>query len=116
MEGSGSRRAGVDLLALDQWEAQKNRLRKLTDGGTELALSLDRSIQLHDGDVLHWDEATATAIVARIALSEVMVVDLRGLAGAEPDGAGADRGRARPRARQPALAGRGEGRRASTCR
>jgi urease accessory protein len=74
----------VDTLSLDQWEAQKNRLRKLTDGGVEVALSLDRAVRMHDGDVLHWDEAGATAIVARIALGEVMVVDLGGVAGAEP--------------------------------
>ena len=30
------------LLALDQWEAQKSRLRKPTTGGVELAVSLDR--------------------------------------------------------------------------
>jgi urease accessory protein len=77
--------ATVDLLPLDQWEAQKNRLRKVTEGGTEVALSLDRSTRLRDGDVLHHDAATATAIVARIALGEVMVVDLRGLAGAPPE-------------------------------
>lgn len=34
--------AKVDDLVLDQWEAQKSRLRKATSLGTELALSLSR--------------------------------------------------------------------------
>ena len=46
--------------ALDQWEAQRSRLRKTTEGGVELAISLDRSVQLRDGDILDWDEARRT--------------------------------------------------------
>jgi urease accessory protein len=68
--------ARVDSLPLDQWEAQKSRLRKQTVDGIEIALSLGRSRRLRDGDILHWDEPAATAIVARIQLGEVMVVDL----------------------------------------
>ena len=33
--------AVVDVLSLDQWEAQKSRLRRTTIGGRELAVSLD---------------------------------------------------------------------------
>jgi len=68
--------AAVDWLMLDQWEAQKSRLRKRTAGEVELALSLDRNTHLHDGDVLVWDEAARQAILARVELKEVMVVDL----------------------------------------
>ena len=32
----------IDSLTMDQWEAQKNRFRKVSDGGVELAVSLDR--------------------------------------------------------------------------
>ncbi|MEU8263672.1 urease accessory protein UreE [Micromonospora sp. NPDC048999] len=74
------RAARVDQLMLDQWEAQKNRLRKRTTDGVELALSLGRGNRLRDGDVLHWDESASSAIVARIQLGEVMVVDLGRLA------------------------------------
>jgi urease accessory protein len=69
----------VDTLPLDQWEAQKSRLRKQTADGAEVALSLRRGGRLRDGDVLHWDEEAVTAIVARIQLGDVMVVDLTGL-------------------------------------
>jgi urease accessory protein len=71
--------AQVDLLRLDQAEAQKSRLRKATDGGVEVAISLDRGTQLRDGDVLFWDEARDTAIVARVDLKEVLVIDLSAL-------------------------------------
>lgn len=68
--------ATIDWLELDQWEAQKSRLRKATVADVELALSLDRNSHLHDGDVLMWDEASRSAVVARISLREVMIIDL----------------------------------------
>jgi urease accessory protein len=68
--------AHVDWLVLDQWEAQKSRLRKATEHDVELALALDRNTHLHDGDILVWNEAERSAIVARIHLKEVMVIDL----------------------------------------
>jgi len=71
--------ATLDWLALDQWEAQKSRLRKLSQNGIDLAISLPRGILLRDGDVLVWDEARQAAIVARVNLKEVMVVELGAL-------------------------------------
>jgi urease accessory protein len=71
--------ARVDVLRLDQAEAQKSRLRRVTEGGAEVAISLDRGTQLRDGDILAWDEARQTAIVARVDLNEVLVIDLRSL-------------------------------------
>ena len=44
--------ATVDAFELDHWEAQKNRLRKKTRGGQELAVSLDRGTFMRDGDDL----------------------------------------------------------------
>ena len=71
--------ARVDVLLLDQAEAQKSRLRKTTDGGVEVAISLDRGTQLRDGDILLWDEVRRTAIVARVDLKDVLVIDLGAL-------------------------------------
>jgi urease accessory protein len=71
--------ARVDVLPLDQAEAQKSRLRKVTEGGAEVAISLDRGAQLRDGDILAWDEARRSAIVARVDLKEVLVIDLGAL-------------------------------------
>ena len=108
--------AAVDELALDHWEAQKNRFRKKTAGGVELAVSLDRGTFMRDGDVLLWDAKAARAVVARISLRDVMIIHLDGMAGAPPEIAHAHLRRARPRARQPALARPGEGQPACTCR
>lgn len=68
--------AHLDLLLLDQWEAQKSRLRRFTTHGAEIAVSLDRGVQLRDGDVLVWDEDRNQATIARIALKDVMVVEV----------------------------------------
>lgn len=73
------RSARVDELRLDRAEAQKSRLRKSTSHGTDVAVSLDRETRLRDGDVLYWDDRGRRAIVARVDLEDVMVIDLSAL-------------------------------------
>lgn len=73
--------AEVDLLELDQWEAQKNRFRKATTGGRIMAVALERGQDLRDGDILDWNDAERKAVVCRVRLCPVMVVDMHGLAG-----------------------------------
>lgn len=75
----------MDVLSLDQWEAQKSRLRRTTIGGRELAVSLDRGIQLQDGDILLWDEPANTVVVARINLKDVLEIDLSALVDVTPE-------------------------------
>jgi len=70
--------ATLDHLHLDQWEAQKNRFRKKSEGGVELAVSLERNSHLHNGDILVWDAAARKAIVAQIQLQDVLVIQLSG--------------------------------------
>jgi urease accessory protein len=70
----------IDLLPLDHWEAQKNRFRKKTESGLEIAVSLDRGAFMRDGDVLMWDDSARRAVVAKISLREVMVIHLETLA------------------------------------
>jgi len=77
--------AAIDWLVLDQWEAQKNRLRKKSQNGADLAVSLQRGKYLRDGDVLVWDEARQVAVVARVKLKEVMVVQLGALQAESPE-------------------------------
>jgi urease accessory protein len=85
-EWAGRLAAGtVDPLALDHWEAQKNRFRKKTASGCEVAVSLDRGAFLRDGDVLLWDAAAGTAVVARISLRDVMIIYLDQLATQDPE-------------------------------
>ena len=71
--------ARVDVLRLDQAEAQKSRLRRTTEGGVEVTISLDRGVQLGDGDVLCWDAVRRTAIIAHVSLKDVLVIDLSAL-------------------------------------
>jgi urease accessory protein len=70
--------ATLDYLRLDQWQAQKNRFRKCTEGGVELAVSLERNSHLHHGDILVWDGAARKAIIADIQLQDVLVIQLSG--------------------------------------
>jgi urease accessory protein len=77
--------AAVDALELDHWEAQKNRFRKKTAGGVELAVSLDRGTFMRDGDVLLWDAKAARAVVARISLRDVMIVHLDAMGQVAPE-------------------------------
>jgi urease accessory protein len=72
--------ARVDLVHIGQAEAQKSKIKTKSSYGTEVAVSLDRGTLLRDGDVLHWDQASRTAIVARVDLEEVLVIDLSALA------------------------------------
>jgi urease accessory protein len=77
--------AEVDLLEVDEWEAQKSRFRKTTAKGTEVAVSLDRGTYIRHGDVLLWDALAPSAIVARIELRDVMVVYLDELVALAPE-------------------------------
>lgn len=66
-----------DFLRLEQWEAPKSRLRKSSEQGHELAISLPRNERLHDGDVLYYDETNNVVVIARIALKDVLVIELQ---------------------------------------
>jgi urease accessory protein len=72
--------ARVDVLRLDQAEAQRSRLRKVTQGGADVAIALDRGVQVRDGDVLAWNGAARAAVVVRVDLNDVLIIDLAGLA------------------------------------
>ena len=67
----------TEALELTPLEAQKGRLRTVTDKGTPLGLSLGRGTVLRDGDVLFLDEAEERMIVARLKPEEVLVITLK---------------------------------------
>ncbi|WP_246557630.1 urease accessory protein UreE [Bradyrhizobium liaoningense] len=77
--------ANIDLMEIDQWEAQKSRFRKTTAKGAEVAVSVDRGTHIRDGDVLLWDAQALSALVVRIELRDVMVVHLDGLTSLAPE-------------------------------
>jgi urease accessory protein len=78
-------RSRVEVLRLSQSDAYRTKLRRRTDSGTEVAVTLDRGTVLRDGDVLCWDERSRTALVARVDLGEVMVIDLSATLGEGPE-------------------------------
>lgn len=79
------RGARIDVLTLNAAEAQRSRLRKRTEGGTDVAIALERGVQLRDGEVLHWDPDRRTAVVARVDLGDVLVIDLSSLLNERPE-------------------------------
>ncbi|OGT68864.1 MAG: urease accessory protein UreE [Gammaproteobacteria bacterium RIFCSPHIGHO2_12_FULL_45_9] len=76
----------VDHLFLDQWTAQKNRFRKKTKNGIELAVSLQRNLHLHHDDVIFFDPEKNALIVVEIELCEVMVVEVQDILKQSPEG------------------------------
>ncbi|MHC5225461.1 urease accessory protein UreE [Ignatzschineria sp. LJL83] len=68
--------ADVDILKLDQRDAQKSRCRKHSENGQDLGIALDRHTLLSNGDVIFFDEENNTMIVVEISLRDVLVIDL----------------------------------------
>lgn len=77
--------ADIDYVFLDQWTAQKSRFLAKGVSGTEYPVALARHSQVDDGDILSYDPETGKAVVIRIELSPVLVVDLSGLASKDHD-------------------------------
>lgn len=77
-------KAHIEFVDLDSWNAQKSRLTATGSEGGEYAIALERGDKLHDGDVLYYSEDDNRAVVVRIDLNDVMVVDLEGLLKFEP--------------------------------
>jgi urease accessory protein len=67
----------AEALELTPLEAQKGRLRTVTDKGTPLGLSLGRGTVLRDGDVLYLNEAEGRMIVAWLKPEEVLIITLK---------------------------------------
>ncbi|WON76277.1 urease accessory protein UreE [Serratia sp. UGAL515B_01] len=68
-----------DVLALEQWEAQKSRCRKQSEQGIDIGIALDRHVRLTDGDILLCDDEKKYLLTIRINLREVMVIHLESL-------------------------------------
>ena len=67
----------IETVALTPLDAQKSRLRTVTDQGTPLGMSLRRGSVLRDGDVIYLNESEARMIVARLKSEEVLVITVR---------------------------------------
>lgn len=77
--------ADIDYVILDQWTAQKSRFLGKGISGKEYPIALARHSQISDGDIVEYDQEKNTAVVLKIELSPVLVVDLEGLSTNKPE-------------------------------
>lgn len=75
----------VDYVMLDQWTAQKSRFLGKGMNGDEYPVSLKRHTQVVDGDVISYDPESKKAVVLKIELSPVLVIDMSALASQYPE-------------------------------
>ena len=75
----------IDFVPLDQWTAQKSRFLARGASGTEYPVALKRHTQVADGDVISYDPEAGKAVVLRIELNPVMVVELDGMVKEKPE-------------------------------
>lgn len=77
--------ADVDFVPLDQWTAQKSRFLAKGVSGVEYPVALRRHTQVADGDIIDYNASENRAVVLKIELNPVMVVDLEGIASSDHD-------------------------------
>lgn len=75
----------IDYIPLDQWTAQKSRFLGKGVSGTEYPVALKRHTQIVDGDVIDFDPEAKKAVVLKIELNPVLVIDLGALADKDPE-------------------------------
>lgn len=75
----------VDEIFLDQWTAQKSRFLGKGVSGAEYPVALARHSHIVDGDIIEYDPEAGKAVVLRLELSPVLVVDLKGIADKDHD-------------------------------
>lgn len=75
----------IDEIFLDQWTAQKSRFLGKGLSGAEYPVALARHTQIADGDVIYFNPEEKKAVVLRLELNPVLVVDLAGIADKDHD-------------------------------
>lgn len=74
----------IEYLDLDQWTAQKSRFIIRQENGEEYAVALKRHAQIANGDILDYNPNTQTALVIRIDLKPVLIINLKNITSQEP--------------------------------
>lgn len=75
----------IDEIYLDQWTAQKSRFLAKGISGREYPVALSRGSHIVDGDILAYDPEAGKAVIVRLELNPVLVIDLSGIAGKDHD-------------------------------
>lgn len=72
--------SAVEHITLDQWAAQRSRLKAVGDRGNEYAIALKRRTTLRDGDVVSYNAEERQMVVIRLRLNDILEIDLGALA------------------------------------
>lgn len=75
----------IENIYLDQWTAQKSRFLAKNEKGEEYPIALKRHSQVIDGDIIDYSPEEKKAIVLRIELSPVLVIDMSALQDKDPE-------------------------------
>lgn len=75
----------IDEIFLDQWTAQKSRFLATGVSGKEYPVALARHTQIVDGDIIAYNEDEKKAVVLRLELNPVLVIDLQGISTLDSD-------------------------------
>lgn len=75
----------IESLFLDQWTAQKSRFLAKSDKGNEYPVALKRHSQIIDGDIVYYNPDEKKAVVLRLNLSPVLVIDLAAIKDKSPE-------------------------------
>lgn len=63
----------IERVSLEWFELDKRRLRKVTDGGTEVGIAAEGFLRLQDGDILY-DEGGTLIVVELLAAEAIVLV------------------------------------------
>lgn len=77
--------AKIETIFLDQWTAQKSRFLVKSDAGNEFPVALARHSQIKDGDIIEYDPSAKKAVVFKLDLNPILVIDMSGIADRNPE-------------------------------
>lgn len=69
----------IDYVVLDQWTAQKSRFLGKGTSSAEYPVALARHSRIVDGDIIEYSPEEKKAVVIRVDLSPVLVIDMSAL-------------------------------------
>lgn len=75
----------IVYVILDQWTAQKSRFLGKGSDGQEYPVALKRHTQVIDGDIIDCDKENKKAVILRLELSPVLVIDMSALESQSPE-------------------------------
>ena len=69
----------IEYVTLDPWTAQKSRFVARSDHDREVAITLDRHVRIADGDIIEYLPERKQAVVLKVMLQDVLVVNMSAL-------------------------------------